>query len=82
MALAQGSLFGQMSMRLALAAAPAAALVTVVTQVQSLYAIVASVVLSNLIPTVFREDVGFKNVFLKICATVLMCVGVLLLISF
>lgn len=73
--------FGQMSIKKALAIAPAAGLVTVVSQVQSFYAIVIGVVLTLLIPSVIKEDISFSNLSKKIAGAAIMFVGLYVMLN-
>jgi drug/metabolite transporter (DMT)-like permease len=68
-------LLGQMSMRMALSLASVAALVTVVTQVQSLYAILLGIVLASVYPASFAEDKTPQGLLIKICAGLVMFAG-------
>jgi drug/metabolite transporter (DMT)-like permease len=72
-------LFGQMSMRKALAVAPVAGLVTVVTQIQSLYAIVVGLVVSVVFPNIFPEDKSLQGLATKILGAALMFAGMYVL---
>ena len=72
-------LFGQMSVKKALALAPSAGLVTVAMQVQSLYIIVLGIVLTLLFPHAIKEDLSYKNLTNKMLGALVMFAGIYLL---
>ena len=72
-------LFGQMSMKKALALSPSAGLVTVAIQVQSFYGIVLGYILTMLFPHIFREDISKKSIGKKIVGAAVMFAGIALL---
>ncbi len=73
--------FGQMSIKKALAIAPTAGLVTIVTQVQSFYAIVIGIILTVLVPNVIKEDISFSKLSKKIVGAAVMFVGLYLILT-
>lgn len=73
--------FGQLSVKKALALAPAAGLVTVVTQIQSFYAIIIGLILTFFVPRIIKEDIS-PSVLLKKClGALVMLVGIYLLVN-
>lgn len=74
-------LFGQMAMKKALSLAPAAGLVTVATQVQSIYVIALGVLLTIIFPQHIQEDISFKAVTGKLLGALVMFVGIYLLFA-
>ncbi|HYE22211.1 MAG TPA: DMT family transporter [Verrucomicrobiae bacterium] len=73
--------FGQMSIKKALAIAPAAGLVTVIMQVQSFYAIVIGIVLTLMVPQVIKEDISFANLSKKVLGAAVMFAGIYVVLS-
>ncbi|TAK05283.1 hypothetical protein EPO33_04940 [Patescibacteria group bacterium] len=73
--------FGQMSVKKALAIAPSAGLVTVVTQVQSFYAIVIGLVLTLLIPKIIKEDISRFTLVKRFVGALIMFSGVYILLA-
>lgn len=74
-------LFGQMSVKKALAIGPSAGLITVVTQVQSFYAIVIGLALSIFLPHVIKEDISAGTLVKKFIGAAIMFVGVYVLLT-
>ncbi|MEK7073052.1 MAG: EamA family transporter [Patescibacteria group bacterium] len=72
--------FGQMSVKKALAIAPSAGLVMVVTQVQSFYAIVIGIVLTLLIPKIIKEDISRFTLVKRFVGALIMFSGVYILL--
>ena len=73
--------FGQMSMKKALAIASSAGLVTVVTQVQSFYAIVIGLLLTMFLPNIIKEDISGRTLVKKLIGALIMFSGVYILLS-
>ena len=71
---------GQVSIKKSLLLGSSAGLVTVVTQVQSLYGIILGVILTLCIPHIIKEDISIENLGKKILGTVIMFIGICLLI--
>jgi hypothetical protein len=57
-----------------------AALVNVVTLVQSFYAITLGAILSILMPKVFKEDISRRNVSKKVIGAAIMIAGIYMLL--
>lgn len=74
-------LFGQMSIKQALALAPAAGLVTVVIQIQSFYLIVLGLLFTLIIPHYISEDISRGNLSKKILGVSLIFIGIALLVK-
>jgi hypothetical protein len=72
--------FGQMSAKKAIDLAPSVALVTVVGQTQSFFAVLIGGLLTFLAPHVFHEDVSRKTIVKKILGAAVMFCGVALLL--
>jgi len=72
--------FGQMSIKKALAIAPSAGLVTVVMQAQSFYAIVIGILLTLIIPGVIKEDISASVLIKKFIGALIMFSGVYILL--
>lgn len=72
--------FGQMSIKKALFIAPAAGLVSVISQVQSFYAIVIGILLTLLIPKTIKEDISKITLTKKILGAMIMFLGVYILL--
>ncbi len=72
--------FGQMSIKKALSFAPAAGLVSVISQVQSFYAIVIGIILTLLIPHTIKEDISRITLTKKILGAMIMFLGVYILL--
>lgn len=72
--------FGQMSIKKALAIAPSAGLVTVVTQVQSFYAIVIGILLTLFLPNIIKEDISTGTLIKKLAGALIMFLGVYILL--
>ena len=73
--------FGQMSVKKALLIAPVAGLVSVVSQVQSFYAIIIGTILTLLIPRSIKEDISRITLTKKIIGAIIMFVGVYILLK-
>ncbi len=73
--------FGQMSIKKALFIAPAAGLVSVISQVQSFYAIVIGIILTLLIPQTIKEDISKITLTKKILGAMIMFFGVYILLT-
>lgn len=73
--------FGQMSIKKALLIAPVAGLVSVVSQVQSFYAIIIGIFLTLLIPHSIKEDISRVTLTKKILGAMIMFVGVYILLK-
>lgn len=73
--------FGHITLKKALAIAPSVGLVTVITQVQSFYAIVIGVLLTLLIPKIIKEDISSYALIKKIVGATVMFFGVYILLT-
>lgn len=71
---------GQLTIKKALALGPSAGLVTVLMQVQSLYAIGIGVMLTLLVPRVIHEDISLRAMIKKIIGATIMFIGIYILI--
>ena len=74
-------LFGQMSVKKALALGPSAGLVTVVTQVQSFYAIIIGITLSIFLPRIIKEDISAGTLAKKFIGAAIMFAGIYILLT-
>lgn len=74
-------LFGQMSVKKALALGPSAGLVTVVTQVQSFYAIIIGIILSIFLPRIIKEDISAGTLAKKFIGAAIMFLGIYILLT-
>lgn len=72
-------LLGQMAMKKSFSLAPAAGLVTVAIQIQSLYVIVLGILLTFIFPLHFREDISLKTIAGKLFGALIMFCGIYLL---
>lgn len=72
-------LLGQLSIKMAIMIAPIVGLVTVVTQIQTVYAVVIGIILTLLLPKYFKEDLSKKEIAKKLLASTVMIIGVALL---
>lgn len=73
--------FGQMSIKKALSIAPSAGLVTVVMQVQSVYAVAIGVLFTLFVPHIIREDISGKTLLKKCFGAAIMFSGVYILLQ-
>jgi drug/metabolite transporter (DMT)-like permease len=71
---------GQMTIKKALSIAPSAGLVTVVMQVQSLYAILIGILLTLFIPHIIKEEISTSMLIKKFVGAVIMFIGVYILL--
>ena len=71
---------GQGASKYALTMAPSAALVTLVTQTQSLFSIAMGVLLTLSIPHIIKEDISWQKLPKKIIGAVIMFAGIFLLV--
>jgi len=74
-------IFGQMSIKKALAIGPSAGLITVVTQVQSFYAIMIGLTLSIFLPHIIKEDISAGTLVKKLIGAAIMFTGVYILLT-
>ena len=74
-------LLGQITIKNALLLAPSAALVTVVVQVQSVYAIAIGISLTFLLPNIIKENVSKEALIKKIFSACIMFLGIYLLFN-
>lgn len=74
-------LFGQVSIKKALAIGPSAGLITVVTQVQSFYAIVIGLALSIFLPHIIKEDISSRTLVKKFIGAAIMFTGIYILLT-
>jgi transporter family protein len=72
-------LLGQMAMKKSLSLAPAAGLVTVAIQIQSIYAITLGALLTIILPQYFQEDIGLKAIIGKLLGALIMFCGIYIL---
>ncbi len=73
--------FGQMSIKKALAISSSVGLVSVITQVQSFYAIVIGLLLTIFLPHIIKEDISGKTLTKKIVGAIVMFSGIYILLS-
>jgi drug/metabolite transporter (DMT)-like permease len=72
-------LIGQVTIKKALLLAPSAALVTVVVQVQSVYAVAMGIIFTLAIPKIINEDISKEAIIKKAIAAVIMFSGIYIL---
>jgi bacterial/archaeal transporter family protein len=72
-------LLGQMAMKKSLSLAPAAGLVTVAIQIQSIYVIALGVLLTLVFPQHFSEDISVRTILGKLVGASIMFCGIYLL---
>lgn len=70
---------GQMSIKKALSLTSAVGLVSVITQVQSFYAILIGVLLTLLVPQIMKEDITVSTLVKKSIGAVIMFIGIYIL---
>ncbi len=72
--------FGQMSVKKALAIAPSAGLVMVITQVQSFYAILIGILLTLFAPQIIKESISSPTLIKKLFGAAIMFAGIYILL--